>query len=270
MGIQRIDNKFRQISDRGTPGIIPFVTVGFPDLDATLEIVPAMIDGGADIIELGVPFSDPLADGPTIQTSSLTALRNGVTVAKCLEVCSILRSQGVEAPIVLMGYINPLMKYGFTKLARDASVAGVDGFIVADLPVEESDDFREICLSEDICVIPLVAPTSSDKRISMVCDKASGFIYCVSVAGVTGAREELPVTLRGFVEKVRTFSALPLAVGFGISNHTQVKSLSAMSVSAVVGSALIEIIEQTPREGLVDSVRNFIYELRGSGDEKEL
>ena len=225
-------------------GLVAFVTVGYPDVESTLSFIPALIEGGADVIELGIPFSDPLAEGPTIQRSSFHALQAGITPTICLEVASKLREQGVEAPLVPMGYYNPLLAYGLDAFMRDAASAGVDGLIVVDLPPEESAAARDACLTNNIRLIYLLAPTSTDERIKLVADLASGFIYCVSLTGVTGARDELSPGLEGFVYRVRTHTDLPIAVGFGISQPKHFQAVGRIADAAVIGSAIIDEIDK--------------------------
>ena len=182
----RIDNVFVELKARGKTGVIAYVTVGFPDLDSTRVLVPAIVEAGADMIELGVPFSDPLADGPTIQRSSQAALRNGVTLETCLEVCSELRERLPLVPLILMPYYNPILAYGVDRFAKSSQAAGADGVIVPDLPPEEAGPLLEACRSHGIEVIFLLAPTSTDARMETVARSAGGFIYCVSLTGVTG------------------------------------------------------------------------------------
>jgi tryptophan synthase alpha chain len=225
-------------------GFVAFLTVGYPDVESTLRFIPALIEGGADVIELGIPFSDPLAEGPTIQRSSYHALRRGITPTSCLDVASKMRAQGVEAPLVPMGYYNPLLAYGIDAFMRDAASAGVDGLIIVDLPPEESSAVRDACLANNLRLIYLLAPTSTDERIKLVADLASGFIYCVSLTGVTGARDELSAGLEGFVRRVRTYSDLPIAVGFGISQPTHFQAVGRIADAAVIGSAIIDEIDR--------------------------
>jgi tryptophan synthase alpha chain len=206
--------------------------------------VPALVEGGADIIELGIPFSDPLAEGPTIQHSSFHALQQGVTPRLCLEVASTLRERGVTVPLVPMGYYNPMLAYGLDDFVRDAAAAGVDGLIVVDLPPEESAEVREACLASDIRLIYLLAPTSTDERIKLVASMASGFIYCVSVTGVTGARNELAAGVQDFVKRVRSYTHLPIAVGFGISQPKHFQAVGQIADAAVIGSAIIDEIDK--------------------------
>ena len=266
MGSQRLANLFRRVRKRHQPGLIPFVTVGFPDVDTTLELVPALESAGADGIELGVPFSDPLADGPTIQRASYRALRQGVTLRRCLEVCHQLRLMGVQMPMVLMGYYNPVLSYGIEVFAKDAAAAGIDGLIVADLPPEEADPVREACAKKNMALIALLAPTSTDERIARACQGASGFIYCVSLTGVTGAREHLPPGVFQLLQRVRHHTDLPLAVGFGVSRHEHIQALGQYAEAAIVGSALINVLDTAPDGQKVEEACRFISRLAGRTD----
>ena len=187
----RIDQTLERLRRSGRPALAPFVTVGFPDVETSVALVRTVLEAGGHMLELGVPFSDPLADGPTVQMTSYRALQNGVTVKKCLEVLSELRESGVDAPMVLMGYYNPFLHYGLDRFLDDAQAAGMDGMIVPDLPTEEAEVLGRMASERGIHLIPLLAPTSSDDRIRDACKAAGGFIYCVSVTGVTGARRSL-------------------------------------------------------------------------------
>ena len=245
----RIEETFARLKAAGRMGFVAFLTVGYPDVEATLRIVPALIEGGADVIELGIPFSDPLAEGPTIQKASFHALEQGVTVATCLDVVRKLRDSGVEAPIVPMGYYNPLMTYGVERFTREAAEAGVDGLIIVDLPPEESDEMLAACEAAGLRLIYLVAPTSTEERIREVARRASGFVYCVSVTGVTGARDEIAPGLAEFVGRVRSATNLPIAVGFGISLPKHFEAVARIADAAVIGSAIIdEIARSDPSE----------------------
>jgi tryptophan synthase alpha chain len=245
----RIEETFARLKAEGRTGFVAFLTVGYPDVEATLRIVPALIEGGADVIELGVPFSDPLADGPKVQKASFHALEQGVTVKTCLEVVRKLREGGVEAPIVPMGYYNPLLAYGLARFTKDAAEAGVDGLIVVDLPPEESDEMLAACEAAGLRLIYLVAPTSTEERIREVARRASGFVYCVSVTGVTGERDEIAPGLAEFVGRVRNATNLPIAVGFGISQPKHFEAVARIADAAVIGSAIIdEIARSDPSE----------------------
>jgi len=240
----RIEETFARLKAEGRTGFVAFLTVGYPDVESTLRIVPALIEGGADVIELGIPFSDPLAEGPTIQKASFHALEQGVTVATCLDVVRKLRGSGVEAPIVPMGYYNPLMSYGLARFTKEAAEAGVDGLIIVDLPPEESDEMLAACEAAGLRLIYLVAPTSTEERIREVARRASGFVYCVSVTGVTGARDEIGAGLGEFVGRVRSATNLPIAVGFGISQPEHFEAVGRIADAAVIGSAIIDEIAQ--------------------------
>ena len=250
-----------EIKLRKKVGLFPFLTVGFPDLEATLELVPALAEAGADGFELGVPFSDPLADGATIQNSSFKALEQGVTLQSCLDVVKALRTKVPKTPLVLMGYYNPIFQYGIDRFAASAAAVGLDGVIVADLPPDESGPLLQACISKNVSLIYLLAPTSTEERIRKACDTASGFIYCVSLTGVTGAREELPASARQLLNRVRTHTRLPLALGFGISQKKHVESIAAHADAAVVGSALIRILMDSPRHLMVSKATELIREL---------
>jgi tryptophan synthase alpha chain len=245
----RIEETFARLKADGRTGFVAFVTVGYPDVESTLRFVPALIAGGADIVELGVPFSDPIGEGPTIQTASFHALEQGVTVTTCLETVRKLREAGVQAPLILMGYYNPILAYGIEEFARDAAAAGADGVIAVDLPVEESGPLHEAFVANNLRMIYLLAPTSTDERIRDVAQRASGFVYCMSLTGVTGAREALSADLASFIERVRKQISLPIAVGFGISQPKHFQAVGRIADAAVIGSAIIdEIAKSGPSE----------------------
>ena len=261
--MSRIADAFARLRAERRTGLVAFLTVGHPSVEDTLRLVPALIEGGADIVELGVPFSDPLAEGPSIQRSSHQALLQGVTPGVCLEVAGKLRAQGVEAPLILMGYCNPLLSYGLEPFCRDAAGAGVDGVIVVDLPPEESHPLRDACRRNRLDLIYLLAPTSSDERIELVARLASGFVYCVSVTGVTGAREELPKELSSFVSRVRARTPLPLAVGFGISKPKHFRAVGRIAEAAVIGSAIIDEIDHSDPSETVGKVKRYAEVVTG-------
>jgi len=261
--LSRIAETFARLRARRRTGLVAFLTVGYPSVEETLRLVPALIEGGADVIELGVPFSDPLAEGPTIQRSSHHALQQGVTPAVCLDVVARLRAQGVEAPLVLMGYYNPLLAYGLERFCRDAAAAGADGIIAVDLPPEESHPLRDACRQHRMDLVYLLAPTSADSRIELVAGLASGFVYCVSVAGVTGAREELPAGLSAFVDRVRARTPLPVAVGFGISKPKHFRALARIADAAVIGSAILDEIDRSDPSERVGKVKRYAEVVTG-------
>ncbi len=261
--MSRIAAAFARLRDERRTGLVAFLTVGYPSLDDTLRLVPALIEGGAGVVELGVPFSDPLAEGPTIQRSSHHALLQGVTHGVCLEVVAKLREGGVEAPLILMGYYNPLLAYGLEPFSGDASRAGADGIIAVDLPPEESHPLRDACRKNGLDLIYLLAPTSTDERIGLVASLASGFVYCVSVTGVTGARRELPGSLSSFVSRVRARTPLPLAVGFGISKPTHFRAVGRIADAAVIGSAIIDEIDRSDPSEIAGKVKRYAEVVTG-------
>ena len=264
MKAERIKQKFEALQQRRRPGLVLFLTAGFPDKEATLELVPELVAAGADLVELGVPFSDPLAEGPTIQESSFRALQEQVTLQDCLGMVEQLRSKVGDTPLILMGYYNPIYQYGLSRFAADADSVGVDGIIVVDLPQIEVGPLLAQCAPRGIPIIPLLAPTSTDESIQAACAAASGFVYCISVTGVTGAREQ--VSERGFrlLERVRAHTSLPLAVGFGISRREHVEEVGRTAEAAVVGSALIRVMLESSRSQLVERASRFVSELAGS------
>ena len=261
--MSRIAEAFAGLRARRRTGLVAFLTVGYPSVEETLRLVPALIEGGADVIELGVPFSDPLAEGPTIQRSSHQALEQGVTPRVCLDVVGRLRARGVVAPLVLMGYYNPLLAYGLEEFCRDAAAAGADGIIAVDLPPEESHPLRDASLRHGLDLIYLLAPTSTDERIEIVAALASGFVYCVSVAGVTGAREELPAALSAFVSRVRARTPLPVAVGFGISKPKHFRAVARIADAAVIGSAIIDEIDRSDPSERTGKVKRYAEVVTG-------
>ena len=244
----------------GHVALIPYVTVGYPSLEATLEIVPLLADSGADMVELGIPFSDPLADGATIQKASFHALQNGVTPELCLEIAGQL-SQKVDIPMVFMTYFNPVFSYGLEEFCRACAGSGVGGLIIPDLPPEEGSALESITRSQDIDLIYLLAPTSTEKRIRLVADSSRGFIYLVSVTGVTGARDSLSSDLESFIARVRKVTAKPLCVGFGISTAEQAGQVAQLADGVIVGSRIIQLMEQDSSLG---SAGSFVKEVRNS------
>ena len=259
----RIGETFASLKKRGETGLIVFVTLGFPDLETTLELVPALVEAGADAVELGVPFSDPLAEGPVIQESSFKSLEQGTTLADCLRVTERLRPRLADTPLVLMGYYNPIFRYGVRAFSEEAQRVGVDGLIVPDLPHQEFGPLAEHCQPRGISLIPMLAPTSTEGSIQAAAAAASGFIYCVSITGVTGTREE--VSQRGFdlLGRVRKHTALPLAVGFGISHRRHVEEVGRSAEAAIVGSALVRVMLESPKDEVIARASEFVAELAG-------
>ena len=277
--INRYEAAFDAARQRGETLFMPYLTAGFPTLADTGPMLEALVRGGAGALEVGVPFSDPLADGPTIQRANTLALENGVRLRAILDEIAALRVGGVDVPITLMGYLNPFISYrsdgngssgGFEGLARDAAEAGVDGCIIVDLPPEESDPYREVLQAHGLALIYLLAPTSTVDRIRAVAQRAAEFVYLVSVTGVTGVRSTLPPDLVEFVQRVRAATDLPLAVGFGISSRAQVESVGELCEAAVTGSAVIRCVEEAPPADRVAALRQFAEVMTGRrrGDPK--
>ena len=263
MGEPRIRRMFDAVREQKRPGLIVFLTAGFPDMEATLELVPALVAAGADAVELGVPFSDPLAEGPVIQESSFRALQNGTSLEDCLNAAETLREQIPDTPLILMGYYNPIHTYGLVKFTQRCHQAGVDGLIAVDLPGFEAAPLMAECRTHDISMIPLLAPTSTDRSIQDACAGASGFIYCISVTGVTGVRDQVSGRSFELLDRVKAHTNLPLAVGFGISSRAHVEAVGKTAEAAVVGSALIKVMLESPREELVERTSRFVAELAG-------
>jgi tryptophan synthase alpha chain len=241
----RISRRFSDLSRAGELGLIAYITAGDPSLDATRQIVLAAAEAGADVIELGVPFSDPIADGPTIQRASERALRAGTTLAGVLDLIAEIR-RASQIPIVLFGYFNPVLQMGLEHFAERAAKAGADGSLITDLTPEEAGDYCAALRARGLDTIFLAAPTTSEERMKRIAEASSGFLYLVSRAGVTGTRENLPEDLPALVRRARAATSLPLAVGFGISLPGHVSILGGLADAAVVGSALVEEIERAP------------------------
>lgn len=251
----------RAFANRNRKALIAYVTAGYPSLEATLEVVPQLESWGCDVVELGIPFSDPLADGVTIQEASFRALQSGVTPGACLDLVSRLR-QKVNIPLVFMTYFNPVLKYGPEAFCRSSAGAGVDGFIVPDLPPEEGREFEKSARDHNLDLIYLLAPTSTEERISAVAGRSRGFIYLVSLVGVTGARQALPQELEDFVTRVRKKAKQPLCMGFGISTPEQAHRVAQVADGIIVGSRLVQLMsEDSPLH-----LKAFIQELRQALD----
>ncbi|HYL61151.1 MAG TPA: tryptophan synthase subunit alpha [Candidatus Methylomirabilis sp.] len=239
----RISRRFAALRESGELGLVAYITAGDPSLDATLKFVLALAEAGADVIELGVPFSDPLADGPTVQRASERALRSGTTLAKVINLVREIRKSS-EVPLVLFSYYNPVLQMGLEKSASTASAAGADGVLITDLTPEESADHRRALSAHHLDTIFLGAPTSTDERLAKIAAASSGFLYLISRTGVTGAKDSLPEDLPALLRRARKVTDLPIAVGFGISLPGHVSVLGGLADAAVVGSALVSEIEQ--------------------------
>jgi tryptophan synthase alpha chain len=266
MIMNRIENAFKN-----KPIFMPFFPLGYPDLDTSIDVIEALAKNGADLIEVGLSFSDPLADGPVIQKATQVALEKGITVRKSLEAMKELRKRDVDIPLVLMGYYNPMLAYGLEKFVCDAIEAGADGFIVPDLPMEESDEFS-IALSGatrqgsavEAPLIQMLAPTTPDERMEMIARNAKGFIYLVSVTGVTGERKSISDGLGDLISRVREHTSAPVCVGFGIGTPEQAKEVGNMADGVIVGTACVRTIgeSETPVETAKEFARNFANALR--------
>ncbi|MFL5801291.1 MAG: tryptophan synthase subunit alpha [Roseiflexaceae bacterium] len=261
--MSRIAETFARLKSAGRTALMPYLMTGFPERDSALELAPALEAAGADLFELGIPFSDPLADGATIQRAGEQALANGVRLPFCIETVAMLRARGLKAPIVMMGYFNLFLQYGLDRFAADAVAAGADGLIVPDLPPEEAAECHAACRAAGLDLILLVAPTTTDERIAQIARLASGFIYCVSLTGVTGARRELWDGLPDFLERVRRHTDLPLSVGFGISSAAHVRQVGAHAEGAIVGSAMVSAIEAAAPDQRAEAAAAFLRSLQG-------
>ena len=257
--MNRIDNVFRNTRKKA---LIAYITVGYPDIQATLKVAQLLVRNGCDIIELGIPFSDPLADGITIQNASYHALRNGVTPHTCLDIAGKLRRM-VEIPIMFMTYYNPIFNYGDENFCRDCYNTGVDGLIVPDLPPDEAAELEQLIKANDMDLVYLLAPTSTEERIKIVTERSRGFVYLVSTSGVTGARANLPVGLSSLIGRVKRVTTTPVCVGFGISTPEQIAKVGAIADGVIVGSRFIQLMEDA--DGLT-LIKNLVIEMRNSLD----
>lgn len=261
--MNRIDNTFQELSRQGKKAFIAFITAGFPDLGTTGELVVALARSGADIIELGIPFSDPMADGPVIQETSFAALTGRVTLSRVLSLVRRVR-RFTQVPICFMSYYNPLFSYGLERFARDAAACGVDGVIVPDLPLEEAACFSAVNERAGVHTVLFVAPTTDPGRAAVICKHARGFIYYVSVAGVTGARARLPDDISRHVRYIKKLTAVPVCVGFGVSTPAQVRQISRVADGVIVGSAIMRVIqEKAGSKNLVSQTAAFVHTLAG-------
>ena len=263
----RIGRRFQVLREEGRSGLVTFLTAGDPDPDTALEIFKGLPAAGADLIEIGMPFSDPMADGPAIQASSQRALKAGMTLPRTLDAVRAFREGDEDTPIIFMGYYNPIYNYGVDKFLEDAKGAGVDGFIVVDLPPEEEGEFCLPTTAAGMNFIYLTAPTTSDERLPRVLQNASGFVYFVSITGITGTGSANTDAVAGHLARIRSVTDLPVAVGFGIKTSEQVAEIAGIADAAVVGSALVNIIAENldandkPVAGTVDKVLSLVSEL---------
>ena len=263
----RIASTFSRLSKEHRAGLVTFITAGDPNLQTSLEILQRLPSAGADIIEIGMPFSDPMADGPAIQAASLRSLANGGSLRATLEMVRAFREKNQTTPLILMGYFNPIYQYGTTQFVNDAASAGVDGLIMVDLPPEEDDELCDPARTAGLHWIRLVTPTTHKDRLSDVLANSSGFVYYVSIAGITGTQSAGAASIEKAVHQIKTKSDLPVAVGFGIKTREQVKEIGNIAEGVVVGSVIVNEIEQNldangqPKAGLVESVISLVRSL---------
>jgi tryptophan synthase alpha chain len=263
MPSNRIADAFARAKAEDRLALITYVVPGHPTPAESAGVLDAMIEGGADIIEVGIPFSDPLADGTTIQRVTFEALENGMTPHGCMDFAREARRRHPDTPLVFMTYLNPVLAYGVEAFASDAAAAGVDAAILTDLPPEEASKIQPVFNGAGLDLIFLVAPTSSDHRLQVIAEHARGFVYCVSVTGVTGARNQMAADLPAYLGRVRRCTALPLAVGFGISRREHIESLRALADGAVVASALMNLVSETAPADRPRAVREYVETLAG-------
>ena len=263
-GLEHIAETFTALHQQGRAALMPYFTLGYPTPEASLAVIEALAQSGADLIELGVPFSDPLADGPTIQHSTQVALEQGMTVRRCLDLVIQARAHQVNAPLLLMGYINPILSYGVERYCADARDASVDGLIIPDLPLEEAQAVESACQANGLALIYLLSPASTPERIAALAAHASGFLYLVSLNGVTGARASLPVDLADFVGRVKAVAKTPVAIGFGISTPDQAQAVAGLADGVIIGSALISAVGKG--QDPAAAAANFLMPVRSALD----
>ena len=262
----RIDERFKALKKEGQKAFVAYLTAGDPDLDATARLIPALEAAGVDILEIGIPFSDPTADGPVIQAASQRALKKGATLAKILAmITGLRRTSGI--PIVLFTYYNPILSYGPERFARDAAACGADGILVVDLPPEEAEELRRFTDPAGLAFVTLIAPTTDPQRARKILRGATGFVYYISITGVTGTAVPRPDDVRQDVERLREITTLPIAVGFGISTPAQASAIAPLADGVVVGSALVRLIgENGESAGLIENASSFAGKIRRAID----
>ena len=265
--MSRIQQTLDILKKQNRKGLIPFVTAGFPEPEQTVELMHAMVDGGADIIELGVPFSDPMADGPVIQHATEVALEKGMNLNKVLDMVEQFRKKDATTPVVLMGYANPIERMGVDVFVERASRQGVDGVLVVDYPPEEGDAFARQLKAAGMDMIFLLAPTSTDERIRKVGQMASGYIYYVSLKGVTGAGNLDVAEVTARIEKIRKYVTIPIGVGFGIRDAATARMLGSVADAVVIGSRIIQKLDEAEPENALQAVREFLTDIRKALDE---
>ncbi len=264
--MSRIAATFAKLKSQGRKALIPFVTAGDPYPDATVEIMHALAKGGADVIELGVPFSDPMADGPVIQRAGERALKHGIGLAKVLDFVCSFRSKDESTPVVLMGYANPVEHYGVERFVADAKAAGVDGVLIVDYPPEEAESFAAALRSQQLDPIFLLAPTSTEERMARIGKIASGYVYYVSLKGVTGAGHLDTAAVAEVIPRIRQHVSVPVGVGFGIRDAATARAVGAVSDAVVIGSRLVQLLEVQPRDNVASTAAAFMAEIRAALD----
>ncbi|MDD3224860.1 MAG: tryptophan synthase subunit alpha [Clostridium sp.] len=259
--MNRIEMKFKELKEKNEKAMIPFITAGDPDFKTTEKLVYAMEESGADIIELGIPYSDPIADGPVIQTSSLRSLKNGTKISKIMDEVKKIR-KNTEIPLVYLVYYNCIFKYGMKKFIGDCKTAGVDGIIIPDLPIEEREDILKIADNYEVALIPLIAPTSKE-RIKKIVTHARGFVYCVSTTGVTGTRSSINTNMEEYMDTVSKYSKIPKAIGFGISNAKMAEELKKYCDGIIIGSAIVKKVDNEKDENsMISEVKDFVRDVK--------
>jgi tryptophan synthase alpha chain len=259
----QLDDAFVRARHGNSGVLIPYLTAGFPDVEGFVDLAVSLLEAGADALEIGIPFSDPLLDGPAIQYAQQMALEAGVTPAMCIQIADQVHARSDRA-ILFMGAFNPILAYGVERFCREAAGAGVSGLIVPDLPFEEQGDLTDSASQHELHLIQLVAPTSTPKRLRRVCDAATGFVYCISVAGVTGARDSVRESAHPLVERVRACTDVPVAVGFGIAGPAQAAEVVTFADGVIVGSALINLLRDTPATDRTTAACSFVSDLKGA------
>ena len=260
-GLEAVQAMFERSADAGRAAFLPYFPIGYPDYEASLDAIMAMAEADVDGFEIGVPFSDPIADGATIQAATQIALQNGTTVTHCLQAVRTLRERGVQQPMMMMGYANPLIAYGTERFVQAAKDAGADGLIVPDLPPEEAHYFADACAKAGLALVFFLAPTSNTERIKQAAQNATGFIYVVSLVGITGARADLSTDLQAFIGRIRQQTQTPLVLGFGISTPDHARRMNGLVNGFIVGSALVRAGEQG-----TEAVRELAQSLREALD----
>ena len=263
--MNRLERLLGECKQTGRKALVVYVCAGDPDLSTTEALVPALVEAGADVVELGVPFSDPLADGPTLQAASQRALKANTSLKKVLQLVARLRGQGSEVPLVLFGYLNPILQLGLKPFVAEAAKAGADGVLVADLPLEESRPLAELAEGAGLSLVLLAAPTTPPERLKAIGEATRGFLYFVSVTGVTGSRAELPASLPAALDAARALSRAPVAVGFGVSTEGQARALAPHADAVVVGSAVVEALHQKGAEEALALVRRLAAAVHAGG-----